>query len=254
MNYEQITYEKVERIAYITLNRPDSLNALDSTMNEELKCALSDFDLDPDVWVAILAGNGRSFCAGADQRVMGQGSPTSSRPEYHFLSHPVNWKPVIAAVQGHCYGLGLSLAAECDIIVATEDAAFCLIETRRGMLPIEIYAHLTAWMGSKTLTEMVITADPLRANEAHRLGLVNQLVSTLDELRPAAEALARRILQNPPLPVRTAIQLSRTVALQSEMYREAELLYRNTRWRDWDDYREGMAALREKRPPQFTGR
>ena len=165
MSYQHITYETAGRIVYITLNRPESLNAMDEITTRELRTALGEFDSDPEAWVAILAGNGR-------------------------------------AVHGPCYGYGLSLAAECDAIIATQDAAFCLIETRLGMLPVTVFAHLSAWMGSKRLTEMIMTADPLMGAEAYRLGLVNQLVESRTDLIPAADDLARRILQNPPLSVR----------------------------------------------------
>jgi enoyl-CoA hydratase/carnithine racemase len=251
----ELVYEKAGRIAYITLNRPEALNALNASMLADLKDALSDFDHDPDVWVAIVGGRGSAFCVGADLRQFGEGiRVTTSRTGHYLLDAPVNWKPVIATVHGYCYGYGLSFAAECDLIVATEDAGFCMVETRRGMPPVTISAQLAAWMGSKRVTEMILTGDPLPAQEAYRLGLVNRVVATPEELRPTAEELAQRIIKNPPLGVRTAVQASRTSALQSEAHREAELLFRNTRWQESEDHKESISAFLENRPPVFTGR
>jgi enoyl-CoA hydratase/carnithine racemase len=255
MAYERIIYEKVDRIAYITLNRPEALNAIDATMRGELREALSDFDLDPEVWLAIVSGNGRCFSAGADvnRHANPQGLQTT-RPDWYLLDYPVNWKPVIAAVHGYTYGAALSFVAECDLVVASRDAGFGLIETKRGMPAISIFAQLLPWMGSKQITEMLLTGDPLSAEDAHRLGLVNRLVPTRDDLLPAAEELAQRVLANPPLVVRAGVEATRTTVMKSETLKEAELLFRKSTWRDWEDHKESVRAFLEKRPPVFTGR
>jgi enoyl-CoA hydratase/carnithine racemase len=250
-----LIYRKDGRIARLTFNRPKSLNAIDASLSQELKDAIADFDLDPDVWLAIVSGNGRCFCAGADVRQGGPASPrTTSRVDHYYLDAPLNWKPVIAAVHGYCYGAGLVFAAECDLIVATADATFAIVETKRGMPAITLSAQLAPWMSSKKVTEMIVTGDPISAEEAHRLGLVNQVVPSYEDLLPAAEALAQRVLANPPMAVRTAIQAARTSVFQSQVYRDSELLFRNTRWREWEDFKEGMLAFREKRPPVFRGK
>lgn len=255
VSYQAIIYEKRGRTAYITLNRPGSLNAISATMREELREALCDFDLDDEVWLAIVSGAGPCFTVGADLKQFGQSrGPTTSRTDHYFLDHPVNWKPVVAAVHGYCYGNGLAFVAECDLVVATADARFCMVETKRGMPPITIYAQLASWMGSKRATEMILTGDPLSATDGHRLGLVNEVVATQPDLLPAAERLAERVLCNPPLAVRTAVQMSRTAALQSQIHREADLLFRNTRWQDWHDHKESIRAFLEKRQPMYIGK
>lgn len=252
---EPVIYEKAGRVAHITLNRPDALNAFNSELDQVLRETLSDFDLDPDLWVAIVSGNGRSFCAGADLRQPSQpeGLP-SSKLVHYLLDAPVNWKPVIAAVHGHCYGFGLVFAAECDLVVATEDATFCVIETKRGIPSVTLFAQLAHSVGVKNATEMTVTAAPISASDAHRMGLVNRVVSSREDLIPAAEELASEILSNPPLPVRVAVQAARASVMNSTLMHEADMLLRNSGFKEWEDFGEGMRAFKEGRPPEFKAR
>ena len=139
IEYETMTYERKGRIAYIMFNRPQVLNAVNSQFEQDLHEALLEFDTDDEAWVGIIHGAGRAFCAGADikQRFVAMTPQESARRERGpnpegYLGRTINWKPVIAAVHGYALGAGIVIAAESDMIVASEDARFGITETRRG--------------------------------------------------------------------------------------------------------------------------
>ena len=206
--YETMTYERKGRIAYIMFNRPQSLNAVNRQFEEDLHEALLEFDTDDEAWVGIIHGAGRAFCAGADikQRFVEMTPQEIARrdrgpnPE-GYLGRSINWKPVIAAVHGYALGAGIVIAAECDLIVASEDARFGISETKRGLAGGRIWAKVNAFMPSKIASEMVITGEPVEAAELYRLGLINRLVPNGFHLT-AAEALAGKVLKTPPLSAR----------------------------------------------------
>ena len=140
IEYETMTYERKGRIAYIMFNRPQVLNAVNSQFEQDLHEALLEFDTDDEAWVGIIHGAGRAFCAGADikQRFVAMTPQESARRERGpnpegYLGRTINWKPVIAAVHGYALGAGIVIAAESDMIVASEDARFGITETRRGL-------------------------------------------------------------------------------------------------------------------------
>ena len=176
--YETMTYHREGRIGYITLNRPQALNAVNDQFELDIGEALLEFDMDEEAWVGIIHGEGRAFCAGADikQRFV-EMTPRQSALRSRgtsaegYLARTINWKPVIAAVHGYCLGAGLSLAGECDMIVASEEAQFGITETRRGLPGARVWAKCNAFMPSKVLSEMVITGEPLRCGGALPPGL-----------------------------------------------------------------------------------
>jgi len=138
--YETMMYKRRGKTAYIMFNRPQALNAVNDQFEEDLHSALLEFDLDDEAWVAIIHGAGRSFCAGADikQRFVAMTPEQSARRERGpnpegYMGRAINWKPVIAAVHGYALGAGIVIAAESDMIVASEDARFGITETRRGL-------------------------------------------------------------------------------------------------------------------------
>src|SRR6266540_3488482 len=135
--YETVIYQKKGQIAYITLNRPEKLNALSAQLSADLSDAWAEFDNDPDAYVAILSGNGRAFCSGNDlnNRLNPQGQRArrgSGSGGIPGIQSSANWKPVIAAVHGYAYGAGFLMAAGADLCVAADDAQFQITEVRIG--------------------------------------------------------------------------------------------------------------------------
>ncbi len=200
MGYSNIIYEKKGRIARITLNRPQVLNAISPQLFLELQQALKDIAEDDTVGIVILTGTGRAFSAGADIKSMGTPDDmvtTRKRLALDVIEAIENLdKPVIAAVNGYCITGGLELVTACDIIIASESASFGDTHARWGLTP--------TWGGSQRLPrliglmkakEMVFTCDMLTAKEAQQIGLVNKVVAP-EKLDEAVEELANKILAN----------------------------------------------------------
>jgi len=257
-----VLYEKRDRIAYVTINRPEAMNAYNDEVRRGLRAAFGDFRHDRDAWVAILTGAGeRAFSAGADLKEMSRrfqsagGSDDFWSPEPPMLVRGMGvWKPIIAAVNGYCLAGGLELALACDIRIAAEHATFALTEVRRGIIPGGGGTQrLPRAVPLGIALEMLFTGEPIDAQEAWRIGLVNRVVAAA-ELMPAAEALARRICQNAPLSVRAVKELAyrgRNLTLE-EGLREELLMARAIR--TTEDSREGPLAFAEKREPRWKGR
>lgn len=228
-SFETIIYEKQAEIGYITLNRPQALNAYNIKMRDELYEVMGAIRADPEVKVAILKGAGeRAFCAGADlTEFLTAPSPITARQARWardvwglFLSIP---QPLIAALHGYVLGSGLEMALCCDIRIASEDAQFGVPEMGLGIIP--------AAGGSQTLTRvisrghalnMLFSGQWLKAAEARRLKLVNQVVPR-SELLPTAERLANRVKGHHPLTMRYAKQaINRGLDLSLEQGLELE--------------------------------
>ena len=209
-NFEVIAYEKRDGTGYVTLNRPQFLNAYNIQMRDELYQVLSAVKDDPEVKVAIFKGAGeRAFCAGADlAEFLTAPSPAIARQARWerdvwglFLSIA---KPLIAALHGYVLGSGIEIALCCDIRLASEDAQFGLPEVGLGIIPAAGGTQtLPRLIGGAKALEMLLTGRWIKAEEARRLKLVNQVVSRRD-LLPRAEALANRIKENDPLAVTCA--------------------------------------------------
>lgn len=259
-NFETVLYERRGKIAYITLNRPEILNAVNDQLGSELNEAYLQFDTDPDAWVAILSGAGRAFCSGADVRqrqlrpreeLEKLGSPAGRGARESVLGDMVNWKPVIAAVHGYAYGAGYAIAVECDLIVAAEGAKFQITEVVRGLGAPQHWASAWFWSGSRLATEMALTGRAVTAEEMLTHGMVNRVV-TQDNMMAAAEELAQAMIANPPLAVRANTRVTRWFV--REMQRTARMYADAMKLHLTEDFRESASAFIEKRKPTFHGR
>src|SRR5436853_4308562 len=188
MQLEFVRYEKRNRIAYVTINRPEVMNALHPPANEELARVWADVAADPEVWVAILTGAGeRAFSAGNDLKWTAMhGVPRMPEGGFGGIVARELWKPLIAAVNGVALGGGLEIALACDVIVASETARFGLPEPRVGLMAAAGGVHrLPRHVPLKIAMGMILTGRPVSAAEAARIGLVNEVVPAGDLLATA---------------------------------------------------------------------
>ena len=266
-SFEFITYEKADRIATVTINRPESLNAMHPPAHNEMATAWEDFEADDDLWVAIVTGAGdRAFCAGMDLRWRAQanaagepvqGSGTTTRGGFGGLTNPRGRevsKPIIAAVNGYALGGGLELAMACDIIVASENAQMGLPEPKRGIVAGAGGMHrLPRLIPMKVAMGMLLTGRHISAGEAARWGLVNEVVPQ-DRLMETARRWAAEIMECAPLSVRATKQASlRGLDMELAEAMNTEFPAMKT-MRESQDSREGPQAFAEKRKPVWQGR
>jgi enoyl-CoA hydratase/carnithine racemase len=258
--FETVRYEAKGPICYITLNRPEKLNAASDQLVEEVNDALFEFDADARLQVAILSGAGRAFCSGADVRqrqlrtpeeMRRLGGPAGRRSRDNNLGEAVNWKPVIAAVHGHALGLGYSLSQSCDLVVAAAGTKFQIREVQRGLGGAQHWVATWFWTGSRFANEVALTGRMFTAEEALQHGMVNRVVPE-GELIATAEALAAEILENPPLAVRANVRVMRWFV--NEMQRQSKLYTQGRALHLTEDFRESATAFVEKRKPHFKGR
>lgn len=257
-----VEYACSNRVATITLNRPDKLNAVSDEVVRQLAEALRHFDLDPEAEVAILNGRGRAFCSGADvrqrqlrsreefQKLGGpQGWGTNSAD---LLTHAVNWKPVICAVHGYVLGLGLGLMLESDLIVAAEGTKMQLTETPRGLGASRYWALFQYRAAGAFGDEIALTGRFFTAEEAFKAGIINRLAPEGKHLDVARE-LAQQVAKNPPLAVRTTVRTRRWY--MQRLTREAQFIAEPFKLYLSEDFQEAARAFAEKRQPgPFKGR
>lgn len=256
---DSVIYEIKDKIAYVTINRPQVLNACDEPTYDGLAEVWQDFQTNDDAWIAIITGMGeRAFCAGSDIKKNFSDDPPSATFEHigkGTLTRGLEiYKPIIAAINGHCNGGGLEMALACDIRVAADNAQFGLGEVKIGLLP--------GGGGTQRLPRaislcnalwLLYSGDRIDAGEAYRIGLVNRVVPLAD-LMPTAEAMAKKILEAGPLAVRAIKQAAiegLSMSLEEGFQLEQNLfgMLRKTA-----DSREGTRAFAEKRKPRWQAK
>jgi enoyl-CoA hydratase/carnithine racemase len=272
MDFTDIIYEKSERVATVTYNRPEKMNAWTSRMFEELHAAMHDADDDENIGAIIVTGAGRAFCAGADmsglsrvaqgsERIGGLGRPAPGtdnlNPNYRgrFSWMLAVKKPIIAAINGPAVGMGFANSLYCDIRIASEQARMGLIFVRRG-LAIEFGS---SWMlpriiGVANAIDLAVTGRLVDAQEGLRMGLVSKVVAH-DELMPSVRAFAKEIAtQCSPLGVAHAkrhvyghLFTDLATALRDEDESVGVMA-------DSEDFKEGIKAFLERRAPKFPGK
>src|SRR5205809_1285528 len=214
MSYECLLYETKDRVATLTLNRPDRLNALGGTLREDLTAGLTRAIDDPDVRVIVITGAGKGFCAGGDVKAMqdanqaGRGRPLMERVapsrDRTVLLMRDSPKPLIAAVNGAAAGAGMNLALACDIRLASSAAKFSQAFVKRGLHPDWGGTYfLPRIVGMAKACELIFTGEIIDAQAVLRLGIVSA-VHQPEELMPAAYDLARKIAAGPPIAIRLA--------------------------------------------------
>ena len=244
-------------LAIITLNRPEARNAINGEMASMMEACLDEYEENPDLWCAILRAEGTVFSAGADLKEVsaGNGAALATRKGgFAGITRRERTKPLIAAIQGTAVAGGCEISLSCDLIVASTETVFGLAEVKRSLLAgAGGLFRLPRALGMATAMEAIMTGEPIPAQRAYELGMVNKVVAP-DRVMAEARELADRILCNAPL----AVFASRKIAARAMMDSDDDL------WRasgeamrslaGTEDYKEGPLAFIEKRDPIWKGR
>ena len=260
MNFENILLEKKNSIAYVTVHRPKVLNALNMATMEELRAAFTDIKDDPNVRVAIMTGAGeKAFIAGADIGELSHHDAVEGKEYTHRGQAVLNLienlgKPVIACINGFALGGGCEIAMACTIRLASDNAKLGQPEVKLGIIPgYGGTQRLPRLVGKGIAMQLLLTGEMISAEEAYRIGLVNEVKSPA-ELIPRAEAIAQKIIANGPLAVQytmEAVNKGMEMSVAEGLYLEAVLFGVACAT---EDKKEGTTAFLEKRPAQFKGR
>jgi crotonobetainyl-CoA hydratase len=244
-----VQYEIKDRVAWITLNRPEKRNAINLPMRKELREAFEDVKVNPDVWVAILTGEDPAFCAGKD---LLDTSPELASHEIHLYQRHI-YKPMICAVNGGCYAQGCGLALNSDIIIMSEKASFGWPQADRGISSVggpSRGPHILPW---HVAMAYLMRAKAMTAEDCLRWGIATEVVPH-EQLLPTAQRYADEILQCAPLVVRgmkEAARLAYDLPLEARMEIAQFIVERVA---TSEDKKEGIQAFREKRKPVWKGR
>lgn len=249
--------ERRGAVLLLTLDRPEARNAVNGEVARQLEAALDDADADPAIWVVVLTHAGPVFCAGADLRAIGEGRAAELRTErggFAGLVQRDRVKPLVVAVDGPALAGGCEIVLAADLVVASTDARFgvpevkrCLVAAAGGLfrLPRKIPYNVAM--------ECLLTGDPIDAERAERLGLVNVLTAP-GEVLDAALALAARVAANAPIAVQSSRRVAATYAFGDETAAFDASQEAIAHAQSTEDVQEGVRAFLEKRAPVWTGR
>ncbi len=271
MGYSHILYEVSEGIATVTLNRPDRLNAWTGTMAREMRQAMEAAAGHPEVRVIVLTGAGRGFCAGADMNdlsdISAAGATTTSARPFEPLDpgakadyqHPQTWlptvgKPIIAAINGPCAGMGVAISLFCDLRFVADSAAFVTAFSRRGL----IAEHGTSWMltrltGHSRALDLLLSSRRVSGDEAYRIGLADRVFPAdvlMAETRAYARELAEKVSPRSMRVMKKQLWDGLLQGLREAMVDADREMAESLKT---DDFKEGVAHFVEKRAPRFMG-
>ena len=257
--YRALRIEVEDRVATVTLDRPERLNAVNLALHEELSTVFTDLDADDSVYAVLLTGAGKAFCAGADMKaspeesILAVGWDRVRRDAERIVTTLLDCeKPVVAAVRGPAVGFGATLALLCDVVYAAEDARFGDTHVAIGLAAGD--GGSVIWpllVGPNKAKELLMTGDLLAARDAERIGLVNHVVPA-ERLLDDARAMARRLAHGPKTAIRATKQsVNLLVRNAAEIVLKTSLLLEGESLRS-DEYREAVRAFLEKRPPKFA--
>lgn len=259
MTYDTLLVTVADKVATVTLNRPDLRNAFNEGAIAELARVFDELGRNDAVRAIVLAANGPSFCAGADlnwMKKMAGYSHDENEADAMRLADMLRTiylcpKPVVARVQGDCYAGGMGLVAACDIVVASETAGFCLSEVKLGLIPATISPYVIKAMGEQAARRYLITAERFDAAEAQRIGVAHAVVAP-EALDATVAGIVKALVNNSPHAVRQAKTLVREIVGQPV----DDALLRDTAGRiaairASTEGREGVASFLEKRKPTW---
>ncbi len=259
MSYTTLEVTIADKQATVTLNRPDVRNAFNETAIAEIALAFDELGRNDTVRAIVLAANGPAFCAGGDlnwMKKMAGYTHAQNNADAMQLADMLRTiylcpKPVVARVQGDCYAGGMGLVAACDVIVAVEEANFCLSEVKLGLIPATISPYVIKAMGENAARRYFLTAERFTAAEAYRIGFVHEMVTPAD-LDSKVASIIKALLSNSPNAVKEAKKLVRDVVNQPLTDALlADTAERIAQIRASQEGREGVASFLEKRKPSW---
>lgn len=254
-----VTVERAsEHVVLVTLQRPDARNAINAAVTARMRDIVRETEADPSIWAVVLTGaGGKAFCAGADLKEVSEGGIAGlidSDAGFASFVHASRSKLWIAAVNGFAMAGGCEISLACDMIVASHDAQFALPEVKRGLIAAAGgLFRLPRRIPRAIAFEMIATGDPITAERALALGLVNCVVAK-DDTVTAALALAEKVCQNAPIAVRESLGVARRAIDDTEEALDSLSNAAQDRVMLTADFAEGPKAFVEKRPPNWVGR